>query len=44
MLHFDSDYMEGAHPAVMERLLQTNLESTPGYTTDAYCGKAGLYH
>lgn len=40
MLHFDSDYMEGAHPAVMERLLQTNLESTPGYTTDAYCGKA----
>lgn len=40
MLHFDSDYMEGAHPAVMERLVQTNLESTPGYTTDGYCAQA----
>ncbi|MBR4782934.1 MAG: low specificity L-threonine aldolase [Bacteroidaceae bacterium] len=36
MLHFDSDYMEGAHPAIMERLLQTNLEQTPGYETDIY--------
>lgn len=40
MLHFDSDYMEGAHPSVMERLMQTNLESTPGYTADDYCDRA----
>ncbi len=40
MLHFDSDYMEGAHPAVMERLVKTNLESTPGYTEDSYCSQA----
>ena len=26
MLHFDSDYMEGAHPAIIERLAATNLD------------------
>lgn len=36
MLHFDSDYMEGAHPEVMRRLMETNLEQTSGYGTDAY--------
>lgn len=36
MLHFDSDYMEGAHPEVMRRLMETNLEQTPGYGTDQY--------
>lgn len=36
MLHFDSDYMEGAHPEVMRRLMETNLEQTPGYGTDRY--------
>lgn len=36
MLHFDTDYMEGAHPEVMRRLLETNLEATPGYGSDPY--------
>ena len=40
MLHFDSDYMEGAHPAIIERLAATNLEQTPGYGTDAHCERA----
>lgn len=40
MLHFDSDYMEGAHPEVMRRLLETNLEQTTGYGSDAYCSRA----
>lgn len=40
MLHFDSDYMEGAHPSIIERLAETNLEQTPGYGTDAYCESA----
>lgn len=40
MLHFDSDYMEGAHPAIIERLASTNLEQTPGYGTDCYCASA----
>lgn len=38
--HFDSDYMEGAHPKILERLLATNLEKTPGYGTDEYCNSA----
>ena len=36
MIHFDCDYMEGAHPLIMSRLLETNLEQTPGYGTDCY--------
>lgn len=34
-LHFASDYMEGAHPAIMERMLLTNMMQTPGYGLDA---------
>jgi threonine aldolase len=37
MQHFDSDYMEGAHPLILQRLLETNMEKTPGYGTDKYC-------
>ena len=40
MLHFDCDYMEGAHPLIMEKLLQTNMEQTPGYGYDSYCQSA----
>ena len=40
MLHFDSDYMEGAHPAVIERLAATNLDQTSGYGTDEICESA----
>lgn len=40
MLHFDSDYMRGAHPAIMERLMATNMEQTPGYGTDKYSAAA----
>ena len=40
MKHFDTDYMEGAHPSVMQRLLDTNLDQTPGYGTDRYCDEA----
>ena len=39
MLHFDCDYMEGAHPLILERLLQTNLEQTPGMA-DIYTQRA----
>lgn len=39
-LCFASDYMEGAHPAVMQRLLETNLEQSPGYGTDAFSEEA----
>ena len=35
-LFFASDYMEGAHPAILDRLVQTNLEHTAGYGMDEY--------
>ena len=40
MIYFDSDYMAGAHPKVLERLLETNYEQTTGYGTDAYTAEA----
>ena len=39
-LHFDSDYMRGACPEVLERLVATNLKQTPGYGSDIYCDNA----
>lgn len=40
MIRFDSDYMEGAHPAVMARLAEANLVQTPGYGEDEFCAAA----
>lgn len=40
MYQFQCDYNEGAHPRIMERLLQTNLEQTVGYGEDHYCEEA----
>lgn len=40
MIYFDSDYMAGAHPEVMARLVETNLEHTVGYGCDHYCTQA----
>ncbi|MBR6259534.1 MAG: low specificity L-threonine aldolase [Oscillospiraceae bacterium] len=36
-----SDYQEGAHPAVLRRLAETNMEKTSGYGTDEFCAAAG---
>lgn len=40
MLYFDSDYLEGAHISILEKLIATNLEQTPGYGMDTYCETA----
>lgn len=40
MIHFDCDYMAGAHPALLEALVRTNLEHTAGYGNDPYTAKA----
>ena len=40
MISFESDYIAGAHPEVLRRLTETNLESLPGYGTDPYCESA----
>ena len=39
-LHFASDYQEGAHPRILQRLIDTNLMQTPGYGTDEICESA----
>lgn len=40
MLSFESDYITGAHPKVLEALVKTNLEALPGYGSDAYSESA----
>ena len=40
MLSFESDYTEGAHEAILHRLMETNLEQTPGYGMDKYSESA----
>ena len=37
---FMNDYGEGAHPLVMQRLMETNLEHTCGYGMDDYSLRA----
>ena len=40
MISFESDYVTGAHPKVLQRLLDTNLEPLSGYGEDKYCAAA----
>ena len=40
MIRFYCDYAEGAHPAILEKLAQTNLEQTEGYGEDHFCQEA----
>ena len=40
MIRFNCDYSEGAHPLILEKLAQTNLEQLPGYGADTYCAQA----
>lgn len=40
MLYFNCDYTEGAHPRILERMLNTNMEQTVGYGEDQYCEQA----
>ncbi len=40
MIYFDSDYMAGAHPQVMQALVESNLEQTTGYGSDAHTAQA----
>jgi len=40
MIRFESDYLEGALPEIMDRLIKTNFEQTEGYGTDHYCAEA----
>lgn len=43
MIRFECDYAEGAHPLILQALLQTNEEQTPGYGVDEHCNRAKEY-
>lgn len=40
MISFACDYIQGAHPAVLKRLIETNMEQLGGYGSDKYCESA----
>lgn len=40
MVSFAHDYVAGAHPLILKKLLETNLEPLPGYGADPYCESA----
>lgn len=40
MIRFDSDYIEGAHPAILKALADTNFEQHAGYGCDVHCERA----
>ena len=40
MLNFESDYIQGAHPKILEKLIETNLEPLSGYGCDKYSESA----
>ncbi|MDO4833482.1 MAG: beta-eliminating lyase-related protein [Bacillota bacterium] len=40
MMKFDCDYMQGAHPAILEKLNEINKCDYPGYGLDEWCRQA----
>ena len=40
MISFQSDYICGAHPEILKRFAETNMECLPGYGSDVYCERA----
>ena len=40
MIRFECDYLEGAHPRILQRMMETNLEQNPGYSMDPHCERA----
>ncbi|MBQ8528057.1 MAG: low specificity L-threonine aldolase [Lachnospiraceae bacterium] len=40
MISFESDYIAGAHPKVLQKLIETNMEPLSGYGSDRYCESA----
>lgn len=40
MLYFVNDYCEGAHEAILHRMMETNMEKLPGYGSDHYTESA----
>ena len=40
MIRFNCDYLEGCHPAILDKLIATNMEQHPGYGEDEHCARA----
>ncbi len=40
MISFENDYITGAHPKVLQHLMDTNLQVQSGYGNDDYCASA----
>ena len=40
MIRFNCDYCEGAHQRILDKLVETNMEQTPGYGNDRFCAEA----
>lgn len=40
MLSFENDYNRGAHPEILRRFVETNMEMERGYGNDSYCESA----
>ncbi len=40
MLYFSNDYSQGAHPKVLQKLIETNMVSVEGYCQDLFCAQA----
>ena len=40
MIRFECDYTTGAHPKILEALVNTNAEGCPGYGVDLHCERA----
>lgn len=40
MIHFDCDYMAGAHPEVLQAIVKNNNVQTSGYGSDDFCEQA----
>ena len=40
MIQFQCDYNEGAHPHIIQRLIESNMTQSVGYGEDPYCDEA----
>jgi len=40
MLSFESDYIEGAHPLILQKIIDSNMEQLSGYGADCYTQSA----
>lgn len=40
MIRFNCDYQEGAHPQILQKMMEVNFVQSPGYGEDSFCEEA----